>query len=381
MMNPPSTSPVWIHTYDGLRRMVADLQRHPRLAVDTESNSLFAYQEQVCLIQFSTGERDYLVDPLALDDLSSLGPLFASAEIEKIFHAAEYDILCLKRDFGFTFCNLFDTMLAARILGRPAVGLGPILEGEFGLQLDKRYQRANWGQRPLTQPQLEYARLDTYYLPALRDRLYTDLEASGRLELAQEDFARLCEITPSVNENGADLCWRVAAGHDLSAQQLAILQELCRYRDQQARHANLPPFKVMGNQVLQDIVVNNVESLEELAQITGMTARQLDRHGAGILAAVQRGAQNQPTARPVHRRPDDAYLNRLDALRNWRKQLGQSLGVESDVVLPRDVMERLALSNPDGPEDLVNVMADVPWRQRTYGEQILNAIHPRRKNS
>jgi ribonuclease D len=139
------------------------------VAVDTESNSLFAYREQVCLVQFSTTQADFLVDPLALADLTPLAPLFADPKIEKVFHAAEYDLLCLKRDFGFSFANLFDTMLAGRILGRKEIGLGAMLEAFYGVQADKRHQRANWGQRPLPAPLLEYATLDTHYLIPLRD--------------------------------------------------------------------------------------------------------------------------------------------------------------------------------------------------------------------
>jgi ribonuclease D len=148
------SKPVWIDRPHTLEAMVKDLVKYPLLAVDTESNSLYVYREQVCLIQFSTGETDYLVDPLALTDLSPLSPLFADPKIEKIFHAAEYDIICLKRDFGFKFANIFDTMVASRVLGKQAVGLASILKEMFGLDIDKRFQRANWGRRPLPPPQL-----------------------------------------------------------------------------------------------------------------------------------------------------------------------------------------------------------------------------------
>ena len=120
-----------------------ELGREPLVAVDTESNSLHAYRERVCLIQFSIARADFLVDPLALKDLSSLAPIFEDERIEKIFHAAEYDLICLNRDFGFTFTNLFDTSVAARILGREAIGLGSMLEAEFGVRQNKRHQRAN----------------------------------------------------------------------------------------------------------------------------------------------------------------------------------------------------------------------------------------------
>ncbi len=159
MISHPTAPPIWVDTPLRLRQMVADISGYAHVAVDTESNSLYAYQEQVCLIQFSTGDRDYLVDPLSLPNLSSLQPFFESTQIEKIFHAAEYDLICLRRDFGFQVNHLFDTMQAARILGKKAFGLGSILSSELQVEIDKRYQRANWG-APSTPPaMLDYARL------------------------------------------------------------------------------------------------------------------------------------------------------------------------------------------------------------------------------
>ncbi|PIX46945.1 MAG: hypothetical protein COZ54_02550, partial [Anaerolineae bacterium CG_4_8_14_3_um_filter_59_70] len=153
--------PVWISTPVALQKLAGELTRQPRLAVDTESNSLHAYREQVCLIQFSTHETDYLLDPLKLNDLSPLAPIFANPKIEKTFHAAEYDIITLKRDFGFSFANIFDTMQAARILGYKQVGLDSILAERFGVVVNKRYQKADWGRRPLSRDELNYARFDT----------------------------------------------------------------------------------------------------------------------------------------------------------------------------------------------------------------------------
>ncbi len=205
---------VWVARPKDLLGMADDLAQQSIIGVDTESNSLFAYQEQVCLIQFSTEFTDYLVDPLAIMDLSSLGPIFADPNIEKVFHAAEYDLICLKRDFGFMFRNLFDTMLAARILGRPGLGLGTMLEAEFGIEVDKRYQRANWARRPLSPEMKHYARMDTHYLLPLRNILLEALEETNRLVLAMEDFQRLTTVQPSNHENGSSNCWRISGSQD-----------------------------------------------------------------------------------------------------------------------------------------------------------------------
>ena len=167
MRSPKIAKAIFVDTPDKLDQMIRALSKQAIIAVDTESNSLYAYQERVCLMQFSSPEKDYLVDPLAID-ASPLGPLFRSPDIEKIFHAAEYDLIMLDHDFGFQVSNLFDTMVAARILGWKAVGLGSILREQFGINVEKKYQRANWGRRPLPDEMLTYAQLDTHYLIPLR---------------------------------------------------------------------------------------------------------------------------------------------------------------------------------------------------------------------
>ena len=357
----------------GLKRLTNILGNQPIIAVDTESNSLFAYREQVCLIQFSTPEIDILLDPLGLSDLSLLGPIFADPHIQKIFHAAEYDLLCLKRDFGFSFNNLFDTMLAARILGRKEVGLGAILEAEFDLQVDKRHQRANWGQRPLPGYLLDYARQDTHYLIPLKDRLEHQLKKKGLLPLAQEDFRRVCMVE-AAPENGKTDCWRVSGVHRLSPQQVAVLQELCIYRDEVARSTNRPLFKVISDHTLHAIATNLPSSLDELKTLPGMTNHQMNRHGKALLQAVQRGLQAEPVHPPRNLRPDNRFLAKVEALKQWRKLKAKELEVESDIILPRDLLHVLAARNPQDMHTLSECMSDIPWRRKRYGEEILKVL-------
>lgn len=354
--------------------MARDLLNQHQVAVDTESNSLYVYQEQVCLVQFSTPQTDYLLDSLALRNLQCLEPLFASPGIEKIFHAAEYDLICLRRDFGFQFANLFDTMVAARILGREGVGLGAMLEQEFGISLDKRYQRANWGERPLKPAMLAYARLDSHYLVSLRERMQAALEASGRWELAQEDFRRLC-TAPAPQENHNPLWWRAAGGKELTPQQAAVLESLCQYREDYARRVNLPPFKVIGNDALLALALVSPANLHGLEEAQALSMRQREKHATGVLHAIQRGLSAKPLRRPPAKRLDDHYLLRLDALRNWRKDKGKEWGVESDVILPKDIMETIAQVAPTSPEALAEVMKDLPWRLNHFGTEILAKVH------
>ncbi len=366
--------PILITRPAALNRLAEELSGEAIIAVDTESNSLYAYQERVCLIQFSTREQDYLVDPLSLDDLLPLKGIFKTAGIEKVFHAAEYDLICLERDFGFQVNNLFDTMVAARILGWEAIGLGSILEAQFGVQVNKRFQRANWGQRPLPEALLSYARLDTHFLIALRERMYAALQEKGLWPLAVEDFSRMSLTDGRSNNAKTEDCWRVSGSMDLPGQNAAVLRELCRYRDQAARSSNRPLFKVIGDKTLLEIAARCPASMDELEQISGMTEGQLERHGRGLLAAVERGLEATPIYPPRSPRPDDETLERLDALRNWRKTTARKMGVNSDVILPRDLLFAVAVNNPRWYEDLESVLHQVPWRVEHFGGEILDTV-------
>ena len=360
-----------------LRDLADRLMVQPMIAVDTESNSLFAYRERVCLVQFSTRQADYLVDPIAINDLSPLGPVFANQEVEKIFHAAEYDILCLKRDYGFEFNHLFDTMVASRILGRESFGLGDLLLSEFGIQHDKRCQRANWGQRPLPADLIDYARLDTHYLFSLRERLQSELETLQLLALADEDFNRLANLEGNgrSGENKPAEWWQMRGVNELDSRQAAILQEVCSYREDMARASDRPLFKVINDRTLIDIALSAPKTLGELGQIPGMSKGQVHRHGNQLLQAVRRGLRGQPAVHRRPPRPNEAYLERLERLRRWRKETAATRVVLSDVILPKDLMETLALQAPANLNELAEVMKSVPWRLEQFGPQILEVIN------
>ena len=367
-------NPVFVTRPEALRQMANQLANEPILAVDTESNSLYAYKEQVCLIQFSTPQDDFLVDPLALDDLSPLEDLFADPGIEKIFHAAEYDLISLKRDYGFEFENLFDTMIAARILGWEQIGLGNILKAEFGVELNKRYQRANWGKRPISPEMMTYARLDTHYLIPLRFRLKNELLAQQRWPLAEEDFERLRFVNGRDPQDQPEPCWRVRGAYDLDGQQASVLLELCVYRMGVAEAIDRPVFKVISDKTLLAIAENCPQSARELRAVSELSQKQYQRHREGLLMAVQAGLKTEPVYPPRIPKPDEEYLARLEALRTWRKVTGRQNDVKSDVVLPRDVMFAIAARNPENLEDLGEVMEQIPWRFEKYGDQILETL-------
>jgi ribonuclease D len=341
--------------------------------VDTESNSLHAYREQVCLVQFSTPKTDYVVDPLALEDLNPLGPIFSNPKIEKVFHAAEYDLICLRRDFHFEFAHLFDTMHAARVLGYQFVGLDNLLAEKFNFEMDKRHQKADWAMRPLTPAQIDYARLDTHFLFDLRDVLEAELKEQERLQIAREDFVRACHVDlPQEKVNGT--AWRrFSTRKDISQRELTILSELCIARAQIAERMNRPVFKVIGDALLIDIARNLPEKDVDLAGL-GLSSKQIRLWGDEILEAVKRGTVAPLVERSQSKRPNEAMLKRLQKLKNWRKKVAAELRVESDIVLPKAYLNRLAEHPPRSLSELETVMSESPTRFQKYGEQIYRLL-------
>jgi ribonuclease D len=335
------SAPIWISSVANLELMVEELSKHKRLAIDTESNSLHAFREQVCLIQISIPGSDYLVDPLALRDLSPMASLFSNEKIEKTFHAAEYDLLCLNRDFDFNIHNIFDTMQAARILGYPAVGLNHLLHEKYKISLDKRFQKADWARRPLPQDQLNYARMDTHYLLDLRDDLYSELKETNLWDLAKEEFLRISICSENHVESATPAWQRINGVNKLSPSQIPILKELLEWRTHQAERMNRPVFKVISNKLLFALTEAKPRRVEDLHSV-GLSVRQSHMFGKVIISAIKKGLRSDPINPPNHPRPNQAFLHRLEILRNWRRQTGINLGFESDVVLPRTFMQTIA---------------------------------------
>jgi ribonuclease D len=368
-------NPLLVHTPDALLQACERLSREPLFAVDTESNSLFAYRERVCLLQFSTPHEDLLIDPLTLPDLTPLGPILADPTLEKVFHAAEYDLICLRRDFGFVVRNLFDTMIAARALGEDGTGLGTLLSKELGVVLDKRYQRANWGQRPLPPEQLEYARLDTHHLLALRARLEPRLREAGLWEEVQEDFRRVAERSLPAEETSREAgMWKVKGVFDLTRPERAWLLALHLFRESEAQRLDRPPFKVLSDDVLTAIARANPATVSELAKIPGLSPANVQRWGSAILEALRQASPATLPPPPKGNSPSEEVRARHEALRRWRKKRAADRGVESDVILNRDALWHIAQLGPASLGELEAIPSLGAHRLKLYGEEILHVL-------
>ena len=371
--------PIWVNTKQVLQKMMDDLVTQSRVAVDTESNSLHAFREQVCLIQITSSHTDYLIDPLELRDLKLLAPIFSNPRIEKVFHAAEYDLICLRRAFGFSFANLFDTMHAARVLGYPAVGLDRLLGDKFNIQMDKRHQKANWAARPLSKEQIHYARLDTHYLFNLRDALEQELREKNRWEFAKDDFMRACLLDEVKQKTNGESWERFSGRKDLSLRELTVMAHLCKWREKEAEKLNRPLYKVIMDDTLITLSKNQAQQKVDLSA-AGLSEKQIHLWGDAVLAVIRQGVSAPLVERKQVEAKNDAFLRRLEKLKLWRKSAGQEMGVESDVVLPKPYLSALAENPPKDADELAAMMKDTPSRVEKYGPQILKVLGGRNAN-
>ena len=352
------------------------LKSQPRIAVDLEANSLFAYREQICLIQISIPNKDFIIDPLAHFKFDDFADILLNPSIEKIFHAAEYDLILLKRQFEWELANLFDTMWAARILGLPRCGLANLLFDFYGIKHNKKHQKADWCRRPLTRDQLSYAQIDTHYLFQLRDDLSGRLKDKGIRQEAGEIFAEQSKVTLPANTFDPESFWKINGANDLSGGGRSIAKALNIFRDQQAKKLNRPAFKVYQDRTIYELSQAVPKSINELNGIHGMSGGQVRRYGDSILTVVAR-AQNDPLPmrrKPAAPRPPEAVSNRYEQLHKWRKQRAKARGVESDVIVSRDALWTLARNNPRSRIELDNLNVLGPWRFQAYGDEIISVL-------
>ncbi|MCP5094886.1 MAG: ribonuclease D [Chloroflexi bacterium] len=358
------------------------LRPEPRIAIDLEANSMYAYREQVCLIQISIPGQDYIVDPLTIVDLSGLGEIIADPTIEKVFHAAEYDLTLIKRQYEWELNNLFDTMWAARILGYQRYGLASLLEQVYEVKLDKRFQKSDWCKRPLLPEQLIYAQLDTHYLLRLRDHLEKEMISTNRIQEATQIFKEQTRIKLNDNTFHPDSFWSIGGAHDLSRQEQALLKALHIFRNDQAERRNQPLFKIFNDKTMIELVHTAPRNQSELRRVHGMSHGQVRRYGKQLLDIIRKGKHLTPPAYPKrNKRPPEAVISRYDKLHQWRKVTAQARGVESDVIISREALWVIAKTNPQSLQTLEDIDLVGKWRCNIYGRDILNMLNSHSPNN
>jgi ribonuclease D len=369
----------WIRTTRELADLAGTLAHCRVVALDTESDSLYHHFEKVCLVQIATDGGDaVLVDSLAVRDLSPLGPVVADPGIVKVLHGADYDVTTLKRDFGFSFASLFDTMIAARFLGMPGIGLAAVAKAELGVTLSKANQKDDWSRRPLTPQQEAYAQADVEHLVALRERLVARLESLGRRAWVEEECEVVAALEPRVRERSPDAYLSIKGARRLKPRQLAALRELHSWREDQAEKSDRPAFKILGNEVLRKLAERGPRSRAELRHVPGVLPR-LRGQADDILATLRRAAELPDAELPViprTKRPavSPAQILRGAHLKEWRNRRAAELKVEGAVVLPQRLIDRLAEAGPRDTASLRRVEGLRRWRLEAFGDEILAAL-------
>jgi ribonuclease D len=369
----------YIDNRERLARVVQRLESLPLLGVDTEAAGYHRYLDRLSLIQMSSREENFLIDPLAIEDLSLLDTLFSRRSIEKIFHDADYDLRILHRDLGLEIAGLFDTQVAAAFLGEKALGLGALVERFVGPVLPKAFQRADWAERPLSEGMKDYAATDTAFLPALRDRLREELIARDRLAWAEEEFERRegTRWTESGDEREAFL--RVKGARDLTPRGLAILRELFEWRETVARERDQATFRVLANQTMIELGLRPPANVRELGEMRGIGGGLLERRGTELMAAIRRGVEvpetELPRFPPSRRWDRDPEVEaRAESLRAVRTKRATELELDPGFLMSRATLDEVARRNPGSVEELLQVPEIRRWQVEALGEALVEAL-------
>ncbi len=368
-----------IHRPADLREVARKLSTQSRLAVDLEADSMYHFQERVCLVQLATPSECFVIDALKAETLTVLRPIFSERKIRKIFHGADYDIRSLYRDFKIEVNNLFDTQLACRFLGVRETGLEATLSQRFNVKLVKKYQKKDWSKRPLPQAMLDYAAEDVTYLIPLFEILSKELQKKDRLAWIIEDCDRLSQVRPA-----ASLCEPLflhfkGAGR-LGSRSLVVLEALLRLRKNIAQENDKPLFKIFGNESLMKIAVSKPVTLQRLQRTQALSSRQVKIYGAQLIETVKKGLQVSEADLPVYPRnkapaSDPETTRRIRALRTWRERKAQALQMDPSLILSKGLITSLARHNPKKIRALAAIDNIKDWQIKEFGREVISLLN------
>ncbi len=372
------TSPsdyLYITEAEDLARAASILRRATVLGVDTEADSLHSYQERVSLIQISDGQLNAVVDPVLLADVQPLAALLADPAIVKVFHGADYDVVGLKRDFGFPIVSIFDTCLAAQAAGEPKYSLGDLLTRHFDVTLEKKYQKAHWSKRPLSEDMLAYAAKDTQYLPSLYDILRKEAEARGRLPQIEEEGEWVSRREWTGHAFIPDDYLRIKGAQALAPPAQRVLRALAVTRDGLAKRSNRPPFKVISGEDLLAMAVKAPATPEDLEALFPSASAPARREPFRWLAAIKDGVHDNtplPQRSGMRFEPFSTAQERAFArLRVWRTNQAKEEGVEPAMVLSTDQLKGVVRAWPKSVQDFAAVPNIRRWQVARYGDAVL----------
>lgn len=373
-----STGPLYLDSADATSSFLESIANTRALAIDTEGASFHRFVDRIYLLQLSTERRHAIIDPLRVTALPELGALLESTEVEVVFHDADYDLRLLHQDYGWRVRRIFDTRLAAQLLGIKAFGLAALLERYFEVRLDKKHQRADWSMRPLPQDMLEYAAQDTMHLLQLRQCMRDALEKAGRLHWAEEEFGRL-EGTRWEAEDPSEAFMRLKGARDLSRRELALLRELVEWRNGVARELDRSTFRVAGNEVLFTMAREAPRTKAALEGVKGLSRSVVARQADRILEAIARGQDVPDSALPKFPRGprwarDPDFEARVTRLKSARDRRAVELEMDPGVLCPRERLEAVARRNPKSVDDLLEVTEVRKWQVEVLGQDFVDAL-------
>lgn len=354
------------------------LAKTHEIAFDLEADSMYHFQEKVCLIQIATGKDTFVVDPLKIDDLSPLKPVMANRRIRKVLHGADYDIRSLYRDFGIEVNNLFDTELASRFLGIRETGLDAVLQQRFGVGLDKKYQRKDWSKRPLPEAMMNYAAGDVHHLLPLAAILDKELRDMGRREWVREECDLLSQVRPP-EQNNAPLFLQFKGSGRLNPRNLAVLESLLQLRRRLAEAKDRPLFKVLSNKSMLALATTMPKTLRALEQADALSPKQIQIHGKALLQAIRTAIDLPEKELPRYPRQRSPRMSarvpeRMAVLKEWRDHKAETLGLDPGLMLNKALMQAIAIRHPQNRTDLETISDMHQWRQKTFGRDIVDIM-------
>ncbi len=374
-MAASSLRPALVVDADGVRRVCERAALARSVALDTEADSLHSYHHKVCLIQLSVAGEHAVVDPLAIsrDGLRPLADLLADPGVEKLMHGADYDLRVLDRDLGARAVNVADTQIAAQLLGEPQTGLAALVEREAGVTLDKRYQRADWGARPLPPELLAYAAGDTAYLARVRDALAGKLAALGRVEWWREECRALEAIRWEAPEPDPLAFERVKGAGRLQGEARDRIAALFAWREGVASAHDVPPFKVLRAETLLALAQAPPADLEALAATPGVGRGNVRRFGREILGVLAAPSQAPPRAPRRRFAVDREREARVKQARAARDRVAAELGIEPGVLASRAALEQIVDREPRAAAE-VEACLGRAWRAALLAPALLELV-------
>ena len=364
-----------IEDISGLKDFVRKLEKEKIIAVDLEADSMYHFQEKVCLIQMATPNLTCVIDPLGVQDLSALKAVFANPAVKKIFHGADYDIRSLYRDFRIEIHHLFDTQLASMFLGEKETSLEAVLQKRFRITLNKKYQRKDWSARPLPEAMFDYAAEDARYLIPLAEILEKELRKKKRLSWVTEECEYLSRVRPATEANNPLFCNFKGAGR-LDRRSLAVLEALLQYRRNVARKKDKPLFKILSNRVLLELARAKPVNLNQLSGKRFLSQKQVQMHGVALIKAIKSALKITEKRLPVYPRKKKPALapdvpGWIKKIKTWRDIKARTLEIDPGLLINKALIQVIAIKKPRCQKDLNEIPEMKNWQRKAFGPEFL----------